>query len=73
MEFDVLDESLADSPVSVGACQAYIPMLKDYLAVHKAEMPLSGALALESGIRGYEAQAEWARNAVRAYKKRGRS
>jgi hypothetical protein len=30
-------------------------------------MPLSGRLALESGLRGYEAQLAWARSAVDAY------
>lgn len=51
----------------------YIRTLKEYLAVNKATMPLSGSLALESGIRGYEAQVEWARSGVLAYKKRGKS
>jgi len=51
----------------------YIPELKQYLVANKAEMPLSGALALESGIRGYEAQLEWAKRAILAYKKRGKS
>ena len=52
---------------------AYIRTLKEFLAVHKAVMPISGALALESGIRGYEAQVEWAKSAILAYKKRGKS
>jgi PadR family transcriptional regulator AphA len=55
---------------------AYIPVLKEYLATHKEEMPLSGALALQSGILSYAAHAEWAKSAVLAYemdKKRGKS
>lgn len=55
---------------------AYVPVLRKYLAAHKAQMPLSGALALESGILGYESHAEWAKSAVLAYemeKKRGKS
>ena len=51
----------------------YITTLKEFLAGHQPEMPLSGALALESGIRGYEAQLEWVRSAIVAYKKRGKS
>jgi len=33
-------------------------------------MPLSGRLALESGIRDYETLLGWARSALRIYKKR---
>ena len=39
-------------------------------------MPLSGRLALESGINGYECLLNWARNAIKNYDKnyeRGRS
>ena len=52
---------------------AYIPTLREFLAANKTKMPFSGGLALESGIRGYEAQLEWARSANRAYQKRGKS
>jgi hypothetical protein len=30
-------------------------------------MPLSGRLALESGIRAYEDQSRWVRDALKAY------
>ena len=59
-----------------GELNAYIPVLKEYLATHKEEMPLSGSLALESGILSYEAHVQWAKSAVVAYemdKKRGKS
>jgi hypothetical protein len=32
-----------------------------------AKMPLSGRLALENGILGYEAQLQWAANAIKQY------
>ena len=46
---------------------AYVPTLRTYLNEHQAEMPLSGRLALESGIRGYEDLSRWARDALKAY------
>ena len=54
--------------------QSYVPALRQYLQQHQAEMPTSGRLALESGIRAYEAQIKWARYALAIYasKKEGR-
>lgn len=55
---------------------AYIPELRSYLQEHGKNMPLSGRLALESGINGYECLLNWARNAIKNYDKnfeRGRS
>jgi DNA-binding PadR family transcriptional regulator len=55
---------------------AYIPELRSYLQEHGKNMPLSGRLALESGINGYECLLNWARNAMKNYDKnfeRGRS
>jgi DNA-binding PadR family transcriptional regulator len=52
----------------------YIPSLRKFLKVQGASMPLSGRLALESGIRGYETLFGWARSARGIYmrrKKRG--
>jgi DNA-binding PadR family transcriptional regulator len=46
---------------------AYLPALHVYLDAHRAEMPLSGRLALESGIRAYEDQLRWVRDALKAY------
>jgi DNA-binding PadR family transcriptional regulator len=53
---------------------AYIPSLRRFLKVQGASMPLSGRLALESGIRSYETLLDWAGSALRIYrrqKKRG--
>ncbi len=47
----------------------YIPALRKYLAKHGASMSLSGRLALESGIRGYEGLFRWAKFALSSYKK----
>ena len=47
----------------------YIPELNRYLASHGREMPRSGRLALESGIRSYEALLEWTSHALTTYGK----
>jgi DNA-binding PadR family transcriptional regulator len=46
---------------------AYLPTLHAYLDEHRRHMPLSGRLALESGIRAYEDQSRWVRDALEAY------
>ena len=46
---------------------AYLPTLHAYLGAHRRQMPLSGRLALESGIRAYEDQSRWVRDALKAY------
>jgi DNA-binding PadR family transcriptional regulator len=46
---------------------AYLPTLHAYLGEHRRQMPLSGRLALESGIRAYEDQSRWVRDALKAY------
>lgn len=51
---------------------AYIPVLERYLHSHAREMPLSGRLSLESGIREYEARLRWARKSIARYKRRKR-
>lgn len=47
--------------------KAYLPTLKKILKEMAAKMPLSGRLALENGILGYEAQLQWATNAIKQY------
>jgi DNA-binding PadR family transcriptional regulator len=49
---------------------AYIPNLRKFLKVQAAAMPLSGRLALESGIRSYETLLGWARSALAIYRRR---
>lgn len=46
---------------------AYVPTLKDYLQQNGPKMTLSGMLALDSGIRNYEALQQWTAYAIRAY------
>ncbi|HKX33302.1 MAG TPA: PadR family transcriptional regulator [Blastocatellia bacterium] len=47
--------------------KSYIPTLREYLKREQSKMPVSGRLALESGIRGYEAQLRWVRDALATY------
>jgi DNA-binding PadR family transcriptional regulator len=52
--------------------QDYIPVLKQYLESYANEMPLSGRLALECGIQGYEAQLRWAKSSISLYERKRR-
>jgi hypothetical protein len=47
--------------------KSYVPKLREYLTAHQAKLPLSARLALESGVRRYEAHWQWARDARAAY------
>jgi DNA-binding PadR family transcriptional regulator len=47
--------------------RSHATQLRAHFAVHRARMPTSAWLALESGIRGYEAQLDWCRAARAAY------
>lgn len=49
---------------------SYLPALSHYLQLQEDSLTLSGRLALESGIIGYEALIEWTRRAIAAYEKR---
>ena len=55
------------------ALTPYIAELESYLAANISKMPLSGRLALESGILGYRSLRDWTGHAVRAYRKLQRS
>jgi DNA-binding PadR family transcriptional regulator len=48
----------------------YVPTLREFLDAQKDAMPLSGRLALESGIRGYESQLSWTKYAIAMYAKK---
>ncbi|MBZ5702953.1 MAG: PadR family transcriptional regulator [Acidobacteriia bacterium] len=58
-----------------GELASYIPSLRTCLGPREGHMPLSGRLALESGIQGYEALLRWARKAIAVYerKEKGRA
>jgi DNA-binding PadR family transcriptional regulator len=45
----------------------YVRNLRSYMENHKGEMPISGMLALESGIRAYEAHLKWAEYGLQVY------
>jgi DNA-binding PadR family transcriptional regulator len=44
--------------------EAYVVRLRSYLDSAKAFMPVSGRLAMENGIEGYQMNAAWARRAI---------
>lgn len=73
LRFSFMDGSLgpAESLHFLTALKAelagYIPSLRAFLDEHGKGMPLSGRLALESGINGYECLLNWARNAIKNY------
>jgi DNA-binding PadR family transcriptional regulator len=48
----------------------YVPRLHEYMGAHAGAMPVSGRLALESGIGEYEARLEWAKKAIAHYGRR---
>jgi len=48
----------------------YVPGLQAFLKSHGPKMPISGRLALESGVLGYEAQLRWASRAVSVYEQK---
>jgi len=48
--------------------KAYLSGLELYARENGKQMPLSGRLALESGIRGYRGMHEWTAYAIRAFR-----
>jgi hypothetical protein len=50
------------------ALKAYLSGLESYARTNAKQMPLSGRLALESGIRGYRGMYDWTAYALRAYR-----
>ena len=46
---------------------SYVPTLREFLESQRRPMTISGQLALESGIRGYEAQLGWTKYAIARY------
>jgi DNA-binding PadR family transcriptional regulator len=76
LRFSFMEETadFADAIRFLGALArelaAYVPALRSFLKAQGTRMPLSGRLALESGIRSYETLLDWARSALRIYKRR---
>jgi len=52
--------------------RSYIPVLRRFLRTNGRAMPLSGRLALESGVQSYEALFRWAGTALRKYQGKSR-
>ena len=46
---------------------AYLPSLRKYLKLTREHMPVSGRLALESGIQAYETHLRWTKTAMATY------
>jgi len=51
------------------AIKSYLSGLESYARENAKQMPLSGRLALESGVRGYRSMYEWTAYAIRAYRR----
>ncbi len=51
---------------------SYISELRQFLGVHRNQMPTSGRLAVECGIQQYTSQLEWARSSIAVYQRRKR-
>jgi hypothetical protein len=51
------------------AIKSYLSGLESYARGNAKQMPLSGRLALESGVRGYRGMYEWTAYAIRAYRR----
>lgn len=48
----------------------YLPSLRQFLRANARQMPLSGRLALESGVRDYEGLLRWSQSALAKYTKK---
>ena len=76
LRFSFMDGTLGESRSTaflremIDQISGYIPSLQQYLEAHAPEMPMSGRLALECGVYGYEAQLKWARAALSTYETR---
>ncbi len=76
LRFSFMDETVGEQQTIrflgdfAAALEGYIPTLQEFLESHAGEMPLSGRLALECGIQGYEGQLQWARASIAIYKQR---
>ncbi|HEX2710858.1 MAG TPA: PadR family transcriptional regulator [Candidatus Acidoferrales bacterium] len=64
------DQALAFLREFARELSSYIPSLRQHLDGHAGELPLSGRLALESGIQEYEARLQWARKSIARYERR---
>jgi DNA-binding PadR family transcriptional regulator len=73
LRFGFIDHALgADAAINFlqefrAALRSYLSGLESYARENAKPMPLSGRLALESGIRGYRGMYDWTAYAIRAY------
>ncbi len=75
LRFAFMDQALGIGSAIVfleefrAALQPYVSGLEAYLKANAKNMPLSGSLALECGIRSYRSLYDWATHAIRVYRK----
>ena len=74
LRFSFMDHALgADAAISFlqefrSSLKSYLSGLEAYARANGKKMPLSGRLALESGIRSYRGMYDWTGYAIRAYR-----
>jgi len=76
LRFSFMDETVGSAAAReflralVRELRSYIPVVRQFLKTNSRAMPLSGRLALESGLHSYEAVFRWAGTALRKYKRK---
>ena len=76
MRFAFMDETAGHAQAVrflrslAGELHRYTPSLRQFLKANGPQMPLSGRLALESGVREYEELLRWSRSALAKYVKK---
>jgi len=74
LRFSFMDHALGQEAVIAflgefrTALKSYLAGLESYARGNAKQMPLSGRLALESGIRGYRGMYDWTGYAIQAYR-----
>jgi DNA-binding PadR family transcriptional regulator len=78
LRFGFMDETAGSAQASrflkslTRELRRYTPALRKYLKANAGQMPLSGRLALESGVRSYEELLRWSRSCLTKYARRKR-
>jgi DNA-binding PadR family transcriptional regulator len=76
LRFSFMDETVGPATAAwflrglMRELRRYTPALRKYLRAHARQMPFSGRLALESGVRRYEELLRWSTSSLAKYKKR---
>src|SRR5215472_9574916 len=76
LRFAFMDETAGPAQATrflrnlAGELRRYMPSLRKFLKANARQMPLSGRLALEKGVRDYEELLRWSRSALAKYAKK---